>query len=282
MHDKFTQGTIINDIRSLKYPLIRCKGIVVSARCDLAQNKIKHFHCLTALSMEDWIYEVLFWNIIEEIKKDILGKVKGYAINKNLDFSTLKNMGYQKSKIVFEKCFEGKGSKELTTILKCCDDWKFYESIDNNISRNEKCKILNNKILNKKFKEKVKQLHNSAYPKFCFIPEKAYLSKNSLVKGLVVDLHDIQQFDINFREGIIKYKYDYKIVKDKSKSEFLNKYFFFDKESDFVIAEDIINSPWIEYLLQLFSNSFVRIGVDNAYEDEINNYCGEVIMEDLL
>ena len=39
----FTQGTIIEDIRSKKYPALKCKGIVISARCDLAQEKIKLF-----------------------------------------------------------------------------------------------------------------------------------------------------------------------------------------------------------------------------------------------
>lgn len=64
MSGKFTQGTIIEDIRSKKYPGIRCKGVVISARCDLEQDKIRQFHCLTALSMDDWIFEVLFKVII--------------------------------------------------------------------------------------------------------------------------------------------------------------------------------------------------------------------------
>lgn len=41
MSDKFTQGTIIEYIRSTKYPEIKCQGIVISARCDLAQEKNK-------------------------------------------------------------------------------------------------------------------------------------------------------------------------------------------------------------------------------------------------
>ena len=48
MSDKFTQGTIIEYIRSTKYPEIKCQGIVISARCDLAQEKINQFHCLSA------------------------------------------------------------------------------------------------------------------------------------------------------------------------------------------------------------------------------------------
>ena len=40
MSDKFTQGTIIEYIRSTKYPEIKCQRIVISARCDLAQEKI--------------------------------------------------------------------------------------------------------------------------------------------------------------------------------------------------------------------------------------------------
>lgn len=42
---------------------------------------------------------------------------------------------------------------------------------------------------------------------------------------------------------------------------------------DYVIALYHMRSPWVEYLLQHFANAFSRIGVENAMEDEIIDFC---------
>ena len=92
-----------------------------------------------------------------------------------------------------------------------------------------------------------------------------------------MDLQDVIQFDIKVKDPILAYEYDYKVEKSKEKREYINNYFFFDSDSDFVIAENVIVSPWIEYVLQMFANSFMRIGVDNALEYEIVDFCTEIL-----
>ena len=57
----------------------------------------------------------------------------------------------------------------------------------------------------------------------------------------------------------------------------INKIFFFEDKDDFVIADSIIKSPWIEYVLQQFAYSFIRIGVDNANEYEAKEYCDNIL-----
>ena len=55
-------------------------------------------------------------------------------------------------------------------------------------------------LKNKKIVEnKLKALYNSSFPKFAFVPEKAYSDGKSSVKGLVVDLQDVIQFDIKVK-----------------------------------------------------------------------------------
>lgn len=55
MRNEVTQGSIISNIRSQKYLKVSCFGIVISARCDIAQNKVdcvhvvSQFHCLSGL-----------------------------------------------------------------------------------------------------------------------------------------------------------------------------------------------------------------------------------------
>ena len=269
MRDNFTQGTIIANIRSLKYPSIKCKGIVISARCDFAQNKIKYFHCLSAMELEQWIYEVLFWNIVEEVKKGVLKNLRTCAKELALDFVTLMEFGVDKSRIVFEKNLQG---KRLKQVLQWCDEWKYYEEMEcGKVSIVEKQEFFKEKVPKKICMDKLRSLYNGAFPKYCFIPQNAYSDEKSVTKGIVIDLQDIYQYDMNYKVQILDNQIDYQLVKDEELRTKINELFFFEKE-DFVIVEGIIKSPWIEYLLQHFSHSFGRIGVDNATPEEMEDF----------
>lgn len=276
MSGKFTQGTIIEDIRSKKYPGIRCKGVVISARCDLEQDKIRQFHCLTALSMDDWIFEVLFKVIVREMENNNFGKIRNYAENKGLDFDTILEIGVDRAEEVLRKSAT---NKEKNNIDKWIAAWKEFKLLSTEeIERGQKKEFLRNRG-NALLKSKIRQLYNSAFPKYAFIPEKAFSNRKSSVDGIVVDLQDVNQMDISLQRNILAYEYDYRVLKDEEKRKQINELFFFENMDDFIIADSVVESPWIEYILQLFANSFMRIGVDNALDDEIEEYCEKVMEE---
>lgn len=277
MREKFTQGTIIENMRSKKYPNLRCKGIVISARCDLAQDKIKFFHCLMAMSMEDWVFEVLFKDIIEEKKKEVLGKIKQYTEKKNIDFETLVKMGIDKAEIILMQC-ANENRKEKSDVEKWITSWKNQELVSCEYMDRKKQQTYLKDNAAKLLERKMQQLYNSAYPKYAFVPIKAYCDSESSVDGLVVDLQDIVQVGIHVKEDILEYKYDFSVYRGE-KTEEINEIFFFENKDDFVIADNIIESPWIEYVLQMFAHSFIRIGVDNAFDYEIKEYCNKIMEE---
>lgn len=278
MRDNFTQGSIIANIRSLRYPNIKCKGIVISARCDLAQHKIKYFHCLSAMEIEEWIYEVLFSSILEESKKGTLGRIRNLVKEKSLDFDTLLDFGPDKSIAVFK---ENLHNKQLENILQCCEEWKVYEEMENRaVDVAEKKAFLEKKASKKLLKEKLKALYNGAFPKYCFVPKNSYSDVKSVTKGIVIDLQDIYQYNMDYKSRINNSEIDCQLIKDTSEREKLNKLFFFEKEDDFVIVEGILQSPWIEYVLQHFSNAFGRIGVENATQEEMEDFVEGFFEED--
>ena len=67
--------------------------------------------------------------------------------------------------------------------------------------------------------KKLQQLYNSIYPKFVFVPRKAYSDSDSSVDGLVIDLQDIVQMDIDIKEDILEYKYDFSTYSGNYKKE---------------------------------------------------------------
>lgn len=271
--EKITQGSIISYIRSAKYPQIRCYGIVISARCDLANDKVKSIHMLTALSLETWIEEVLFYEIVEEKIKSLLGEMKGCVGEYGLNMEVLKEWGPEKSRTVIQRC--SPPEKNLRKMEAQCDKWTDYRKLlMPEADRTAKKKFLQSET--KTLKRRLKELQNGKSLKYCFVPRKSYVpGGESSVDGLVVDLYDIQQIDAAHRKQIENGAYDYVCIHSQKERECLNRIFYFDTEEDYVINLYQIQSPWIEYVLQHFANAFTRIGVDNASESEIEDYCDQ-------
>lgn len=86
-----TQGTVITSMRSQKYKDANCFGIVISARCDLANCKTSKIYYLTAISVDDWLLsdegfkEVLSSNI-NGLESNLQSKLE----EAELDWNTLK------------------------------------------------------------------------------------------------------------------------------------------------------------------------------------------------
>ncbi len=277
MKIELTQGSIIADIRSEKYDNLRCKGIIISARCDFAQDKIKQFHYLSAMDIKDWIFEELYYTIVEECIKSEKGQIRKCAERYRLDFSTLESFGYEKMKEVLKHHVS---KKELISALESCEKCERYEKLLVVKDRKKQKEFLREKTCKKKLISKVNALLCSAYPKFAFIPQKGYMNSELLTRGLVVDLQDIHQIDMKFREGLLNNEYDYQLINDEELRKELNRYFFFENENDFIIVEGTVQSPWIEYTMQMFAHSFIRIGVDNASQEEIEKFCNDFLEEE--
>ena len=204
------------------------------------------------------------------------GKIRNYAENKGLDFDTILEIGVDRAEEVLRKSAT---NKEKNNIDKWIAAWKEFKLLSTEeIERGQKKEFLRNRG-NALLKSKIRQLYNSAFPKYAFIPEKAFSNRKSSVDGIVVDLQDVNQMDISLQRNILAYEYDYRVLKDEEKRKQINELFFFENMDDFIIADSVVESPWIEYILQLFANSFMRIGVDNALDDEIEEYCEKVMEE---
>jgi hypothetical protein len=90
-------------------------------------------------------------------------------------------------------------------------------------------------------------------------------------KGLIVDLQDVIPCSKEDGEEIIENRYDGKVLTDEERTK-VNERFFLESSDDFVTIIGEIKSPWIEWLLQKFGLSFMRIGVDDIKKDDVVEY----------
>lgn len=112
---------------------------------------------------------------------------------------------------------------------------------------------------------------------FCFLPQCARYIDGSKFDGIVVRLKDIIQLSPEDLKEIQRKGLDYsEIIAEPDgmhRLEHLKRHYFLLSHDDFVIMDQPIMSPWIEYLMQNFANSFTRIGVDGASPKEVSDFC---------
>lgn len=95
-----TQGTIITGVRSDKYSNIRCNGVVISARCDLANCKISKIYYLIAVPSDDWLLSDEGFNIVlSQRQNDLEDKLQTKLGGSGLDWSTLKSFSVEEFSI---------------------------------------------------------------------------------------------------------------------------------------------------------------------------------------
>ena len=274
MKREFTQGTIISDIRSEIYPNVRCKGIAISARCDFAQRKISRFYYLSALELEDWIGLVLVNTVLVEKEKEIIDALMTSFKDADMDRETL--MGFDNNRIsiiVNEVLKDKKCLKKAQENVKRLGEIR--ELLENKSLENDKLSYVVNNAY-KKFEKMLMDLNNSNISRFCFVPCAAYNCKSNNEKimcGLVVDLQDVHNISMDVCDEILNNKYDYQVIKSKAKRTEINEKFYFESEDDFVMADQVVLSPWIEHVVHMFANNFTRIGVDNLSAENVKEYC---------
>lgn len=278
MNNQITQGSIISYTRSLNYPNLKCMGVIISARCDLAnKGKIKNMHWLTAITLDEWIYEVEFYEQIYRKEKELLNAIKNIVQPYNLNIDVIQKWGPEISEKLFEKSIIEADHKRGKDLMQKCEQWKMYEkALKEPLTISEKKQLLKEQKIN--FKKILSELQNGGNRKFCFIPRKAYdKTSNSSVDGLIVDIYDIHQIPIICKEKIEMGIYDYQTLLDPEKRNELNRYFYFQSQDDYILQLYKIESPWTEYLLQHFSNAFSRIGVENASDEDIEIFCSKIV-----
>ena len=104
-------------------------------------------------------------------------------------------------------------------------------------------------------------------------PNLHILKKNDKLKGLIVDLQEIGILSLDDAKKITGEGIDYQClpVNCEEEANRLKRCYWLNDESDFVMLEGIVKSPWCELLLQRFALDYIRVGVDGSTENDYTN-----------
>ncbi|MGN0181142.1 MAG: hypothetical protein ACI4DP_01820 [Candidatus Ornithomonoglobus sp.] len=274
MYDQITQGTVITSIRSVKYSGINCFGIVISARCDLANDKLQKVFYLAAIDFGEWILSKSgFKSVSRSSLNNISSSLKDTMERNGLDWDTIKSF----SLCEFNTVIDSEIHKKKDDIKKKFEKYKKYS--DNNISFDERKDFLRE---NKKdvinFVTNVVNGQNSHY---VYIPSEAISME--IKDGLMIDLQELDYFNIDEIRALNNCSIDVenKDLTNEQKTEYNKKFFIYDSPGYSIPLCDI-KSPWIEYLMQHFSNLFARIGVHNPSKENVEEIINRILDKGVL
>ncbi|MBL0674955.1 hypothetical protein ACK327_10440 [Aeromonas dhakensis] len=236
-----TQGTIFNCAYCSLYPNNEILGLVITARCDLAnKDKVKFLNFIPAIPFEIWKNKEL----LPLIKKQTINNLKSqyFELLCKAGFSqeNLKVYGYDR---IYPLILEQKKitAKEITRLknlkerLDCLEQTSPYNKILTTF--NSETKVI------------LKEIIENKNPDYFFIDDVAGYD------SVVVNLREIYELRIDIAKKIQN-----GIELDCGESlPGLN----INIENKFCSIVGQMRSPFIELLMQRFANNFVRIGVVN-------------------
>lgn len=274
MSKEITQGSIINNIRSPKYPGVKCYGIIIAARCDLAQGKIDCVHTISALTLSSWLQTIVFQKALSIEIRSQLKIIQKWAQIEGQDLESLVELGPDKAILNVQA---NPSSTEYAKALCACEHWKQYiQYKTDNVSPNEIATFLNGAGRSTRIST-LNDLFSGDLTNYCFIPENAYLGNGNKHDGLVADFKDIIPFTFEQITAIQRGEYDYLRILSGVEEERLNQQFYLETKDDVVEIKYEITSPWIERLMQNFAFSFIRVGVDTITKGEGNKLSKQTI-----
>lgn len=272
-----TQGTIITGVRSDKYSNIRCNGVVISARCDLANCKISKIYYLIAVPSDDWLLSDEGFNIVlSQRQNDLEDKLQTKQGGSGLDWSTLKSFSVEEFSTVIHDQEVGL-KKDTDKVLEVFRTFKNYTS--KYLELGDKKAILQNE--SKSVASSLLKIANGQMMHYIYVPENAYIKDGSIDRGLIIDLQELEYISIRDAERLVNCEIDIqsKDLSEVDKQRYNNCFFLMDWPG-YAMAEYDIASPWTEYIMQRFSNAFIRIGVDGPQKEDVQSMVSRVSKQD--
>lgn len=289
------QGTVIYGIRSAKYPAIPCYGVIITARCDIAQRKVPKYYFLIAVDASDWFctehgYELAYNEKIKNLKNEIICKANELELNGDvlisLDCDVLAAVLSSKRE---EYAGNRKYLQKIDTLLNKLEEYSVFAGKNMTNSKRSEAIRKQPQIA----VEELKKIYKGEKHHYYFLPQHAYLKNSVFSTGLIVDLLEIGELSLEDADRIKSPGIDYQILpkrptpeemievirtgnqqqidgmfSDINENIRLTSAYWLKDNSDFVGFEGTIQSPWCEHLMQRFSNAFIRIGIIDPTEED--------------
>lgn len=241
---KITQGTIFSGAKSTLYPNKEVMGIVITPRCDIAQQKVDVYYYLPVVSFEDWKHIELPALYLSKLVAEHDGKLRKELIANGISDSIVNRFSIQTIKEIIKD--KQVSNKNLNSLIKQSEDIESYRNGAMTISQlikkyeGPKKTILKEIVMNK----------NLNYYLIETAEDRLYIIR-------MRELNRIQSSLFNqLRNGI-----DYQLTNGELLENDICQF------NEYILMPLYeVKSPFIEHIMYHFLQSFNRIGIEDMSE----------------
>jgi hypothetical protein len=262
--NEFTQGTVFSCGYAENYADTSSYGIVITARCDAAQDKAPIFSYIPVVTLDDWVLYDGAAIAMERVHAECLNTFRNYLKEASLSESLL---GTKNINEIYESHFKSRET-DRSWSSRCV---KFKASIETYLV-NQKLRSQTDSIEERrlhlvanaaKVDGVVKELSGNRLMGFYLLRDMPLLSGSTA--NCVALLREIHHIPTKLaREIVVGLSKDDWEVRNESTA----------RCPRFVASDDLsapvakLKSPWVEHVMQNFTMLFARIGVaDNDFEE---------------
>lgn len=255
MNEPLTQGSIITNCLCDEFTCQKVWGCIITPRCDMSHSKVKTVHYLPIIDFEEWVKQYARPCLIEKWKKHLREKINNTLKNSSLNENVIDSLRLITREDLIRLGEEYiKGEKNIS---------QFMENVEDLYSNNEPTdrfiKYVKSNDVAKHFVSQFVGYSNNHY----YLIES--WNKNDKSPFKVILLREIRrmkyEMSLRFAEGFMRDSF--------SDSELLSSDLCVTDEELYIAEADIL-SPYVEHILQHFSQNFTRIGVTDFSKENID------------
>jgi len=264
---QLSQGSIFSCARAERYPGCNVSGVVLTARCDLEQDKYNVLNYAPVVSLTDWLKVDGYEIILSRAAADLYSRIESALKAIDLPTSILNS---QTPATILERYIRAPSTDKK---LKKADA-KFVELdqrvqqlarwqqgyISSNADMFDHCDAL--------VRNAIKELIHHKLNGYYFLPK---LEPDSVETGFVALLREVNHLPRHLARLIAGGLE----ATNSELSQHPEWRTYVDLTlSDFVMPIGEITSPKVEHLLQTFSHLFGRIGLPDPDKSKVEALCG--------
>lgn len=252
---EISQGSLFNGAVSELYPHHDVLGLVVSARCDIAQRKVPCYFYLPVVRWEDWKNIELPDIFISQLKNEKTKSLKKSLLKLKLSDSIVGRYSSTQISEIIERCDKSSEKKSALSNLEALNDIELFE--------NKKIRLTD---LYSKYSGVVKSIFDIIIE---YKNPNYYFFESSDKDWYIVRLREIKTLNKDFffrlAEGIDSPLKDDDLIKNDVVQL---------PEDGIIMPLYQMQSPYLEHVIQMFVTQFNKIGVEDisiTIKNNLNN-----------
>ena len=256
--DGLTQGTIFSCAVAEDYLGCRTHGLIITARCDVANDKVRTYNYVPIVTLDDWLHRDGRLILAERFHAEALGSLRGALKDAGFSPSILET---ESPRSVFNTLFlpatkAGKAAKARDRFEDLCSRFELANLGISSPPSDAVCVRIADaapRLKDVMISELVNQRLNGYYFLSCIEPHGADT-------GSVALLREIQHMPRGLAHGVAE-GLDAARLAEMCGSDPSMRGRLQIGSNDLAMPIGLLSSPYVEHLLQSFSLLFGRIGI---------------------